>query len=105
MSSRKPPLPDLGRSPLVAAVLSDEKNLLADARRAVRDGAGLLEIRADHFSKGALKPNALVQILGRLRQKVKRPLLLTLRCRAEGGKFPRGLSEQDQIGRASCRER
>jgi 3-dehydroquinate dehydratase I len=94
--SRKKPLPGLGRRPLVVASLDDQSRLLPDARAAVKMGAHALEIRADRFSRAALKPEALRDILEEL-QSLRRPLILTLRSRAEGGGLPSGFSELDRL--------
>jgi len=76
------------KRPWVAASLTDFGRLVPDARRAAREGADLLEIRADLFPARVLKEKILTAKLPAVRQAVKLPILLTLRCRAEGGKWP-----------------
>lgn len=79
------------------ASLGDADRLVSDARVAVRDGADLLEIRADHFSRACLSPESLRSLLAQLRRSVRKPLLLTLRLRAEGGRLPRAVTEWDRL--------
>jgi 3-dehydroquinate dehydratase-1 len=85
------------RNPWVAAALSDVKRLEADARRARRDGADLIEVRADAFPPFLLTAEGLAPVLARVRRAAGVPLLLTLRRRAEGGKLPRGFSEPRRL--------
>ncbi|MBI4396535.1 MAG: type I 3-dehydroquinate dehydratase [Elusimicrobia bacterium] len=96
-SRKRAPFPGLSRRPLVVASLGDGGRLLSDARTAVRDGADVLEVRADCFPKDLLKPEPLRELLGRLQKSVRRPVILTIRSRLEGGRFPRGLKEQDRL--------
>jgi 3-dehydroquinate dehydratase I len=86
-----------GRRPLVAASLTDAARLLEDARLAVKAGADVLEIRADCFPSSLLKTEPLRDLIKSLRSAVKKPLLLTVRCRAEGGRLPRAVDEQDRL--------
>lgn len=76
------------RRPWVAAALTDPSRLLEQARRAARDGADLLEVRVDAFPKILLNVEVLSSMLGAVRRGVRRPLLLTLRLKAEGGFWP-----------------
>lgn len=96
MSSRRIPLNGLGRRPLVVAALDDFLHLSADARAAVKMGANALEIRADGFPRKVLRPEPLRDVLEEL-LKFRRPLILTLRSRAEGGRLPGGFSELDRL--------
>jgi 3-dehydroquinate dehydratase I len=81
----------------VVASLCDFAHLFADARSAARQGAAVLEIRADCFPKSQLRPEPLRGLLAKVRTAARRPLLLTLRSRAEGGKLPRRFPEQDRL--------
>jgi 3-dehydroquinate dehydratase-1 len=76
------------KRPWVAASLTDFGRLVPDARRAAREGADLLEIRADLFPARVLDDKILREQLRAVRRAAERPLLLTLRRRAEGGKWP-----------------
>ena len=62
--------------------------LVPDARRAAREGADLLEIRADIFPGRVLNDKILSELLRATRRAAKRPILLTVRSRSEGGKWP-----------------
>ncbi len=95
--NRRSFLSSLSRRPLVVASLADPVKLLNDARAAARQGADVLEIRADAFPKIWLKPHALQGLLNRLRQAVPRPLILTLRSWEEGGRLPRTFREMDRL--------
>ncbi len=77
-----------GRRPWVAASLIDYSRLVDDARRAVRDGADLLEVRADLFPRKVLSPEIMAEKLREVRRAARRPILLTLRLRREGGGWP-----------------
>jgi 3-dehydroquinate dehydratase-1 len=88
----------LGRRALVVASLADASTLVADARRAVKDGADLLEVRADLFPKTFLKPERLQRILKTLRRESRRPILLTLRMGEEGGGLSVNFREVDRLG-------
>jgi 3-dehydroquinate dehydratase-1 len=96
-SAKRRRLAGLGRRQIVVASLSDAPTLLADARRAVKDGADLLEVRADFFPKSLLKPEPLRSILGDLKKAVKKPLLLTLRLHQEGGGLSRAFRDADRL--------
>jgi len=90
-------LPGLGRRPLVVASLDDFAHILSDARAAAKAGANALEVRADRFPRSVLKqPELLRDVLESLRA-FRRPLILTLRSRAEGGSLPVGISEMDRL--------
>jgi 3-dehydroquinate dehydratase I len=97
MSSRRISLPGLGRRPLVIASLDDFQRLEADAETAVRMGADALEVRADAFPRKVLRPEPLRDVLELLRKELRKPLILTLRSRAEGGHLPGGFSELDRL--------
>jgi 3-dehydroquinate dehydratase-1 len=87
-----------GRRALVVASLSDATHLVTDARRAVKEGADVLEVRADLFPKTVLKPDRLQRVLRLLRREIRRPLLLTLRMGEEGGGLSVKFREVDRLG-------
>jgi 3-dehydroquinate dehydratase-1 len=93
-SGRMPPV--AGR-PWVAASLMDFDRLQDDARRARRDGADLLEVRADAFPPELLRAAALGPALARVRRAAGLPVLLTVRARREGGRLPRNFSEPARL--------
>ena len=72
----------LGRGPRIVAVIWGPE-LVALAARAREDGADLLEVRVDLFKKVNLA--SLKKELKVIRQKVKLPLIATVRRRDEGG--------------------
>jgi 3-dehydroquinate dehydratase I len=82
---------------LVVASLDNFSRLLPQARLAVQAGAAALEVRADRFPRTVLKPEPLRDVLETLRLKIRRPLILTLRRRAEGGGLPRSIDELDRL--------
>ncbi|MBL8023154.1 MAG: type I 3-dehydroquinate dehydratase [Elusimicrobia bacterium] len=88
----------LGRRALIVASLSDAATLVTDARRAVKDGADLLEVRADLFPKMLLKPERLQRTLKKLRRESLRPIFLTLRMGEEGGGLSVKYREVDRLG-------
>ena len=88
----------LGRRALVVASLSDANHLVPDARRAVKEGADVLEVRADLFPKAGLKPERLQRTLRSLRREARRPILLTLRRGEEGGGLSVKFREVDRLG-------
>lgn len=95
----KPKLPTgLGRRFLVVASLGDASRLIVDARRAVKEGADVLEIRADLFAKTYFKADRLPHLLRSVRREVRRPLLLTLRMGEEGGGLSVKFREVDRLG-------
>ena len=96
MSARHLPAA-LGRRPLVVASLGDCTRLESDARRAAKDGADLLEIRADLFPRAQLKPQTLRSLLRHARSASRRKLLLTLRRGEEGGGLSKKFREQDRL--------
>lgn len=87
----------LGRRALVVASLGDHAHLAGDARRAVKDGADLIEIRADLFPKTQLKPELLRKTLKTVKDAVRCPLFLTLRIGEEGGGLSPHFREQDRL--------
>lgn len=87
----------LGRRALIVASLSDASHLAADGRRALKDGADLLEVRADLFPKHQLKPEQLQRTLRSLRRETRRPILLTLRMGEEGGGLSVKFREVDRL--------
>ncbi len=97
MPRRKQPLPHIGRKPLVVASLGEFSRLPADAKTAARAGAAAIEIRVDYFPRHCLRPEPLRGFLSRVRKAARRPLILTIRTRAEGGQLPHGFSEQDRL--------
>ena len=76
------------RRPWVAASLVDWSHLVDDARRAARDGADALEVRVDLFPREVLSPETLGGKLREVRRVARRPILLTIRLRREGGRWP-----------------
>ncbi len=72
----------LGRVPRIVAVIRGAE-LVKLAARAAEDGADLLEVRVDLFKK--LNPVSLKRDLQVIRQKVKLPLIATIRRQDEGG--------------------
>ena len=97
MTTRLSAFHGMRRRPRVVAALSDPRHLQADARAAVRAGADLIEIRADVFPRAFLHPEPLRALLAKVRRAVKKPLIITLRARAEGGRMPRHFQEQDRL--------
>jgi 3-dehydroquinate dehydratase-1 len=87
----------LGRKCIVVASLGDVARLSTDARRAVKEGAGMIEVRADLFPKSQLKPEPLRRALSDLRKSVRCRLLLTLRMGEEGGGLSPKFREQDRL--------
>ncbi len=85
------------RHPWIVVSLGEAHKLAEDAQRARQEGADALEIRADLFPKALLKPEPLRSLLKDLRRRTSLVLLLTLRSRAEGGKLPRSVDEQDRL--------
>lgn len=76
------------RRPWVVAALTDHGRLMSQSLRAAQDGAHLLEIRVDAFPAAALRiPTALRWTLLTVRRAARRPLLLTIRFKREGGKW------------------
>ncbi|HNG45231.1 MAG TPA: type I 3-dehydroquinate dehydratase [Elusimicrobiota bacterium] len=96
MKSRRLPSA-LGRRPLVVASIGDAAHLAVDARRAAKDGADVIEIRADLFPKSVLKPEPLRRLIKSVREAAHRPLLLTLRIGEEGGGLSPHFREQDRL--------
>jgi 3-dehydroquinate dehydratase I len=82
------------RRPWIVAALADARHLSRDAVRAAEEGADLLEVRADAFPQGARSPEALTAALKAVRRAARRPLLLTLRHRREGGGWTRSEAER-----------
>jgi 3-dehydroquinate dehydratase-1 len=88
----------LGRRALLVASLSDAATLRTDAHRAEKDGADLLEVRADLFPKTLLKPERFQRTLRALRRESRQPILLTLRMGEEGGGLSVKFREVDRLG-------
>ncbi|MBK8575332.1 MAG: type I 3-dehydroquinate dehydratase [Elusimicrobia bacterium] len=87
----------MGRRVLVVASLCDATHLVADGRRAVHEGADILEVRADLFPKAFLKPERFQRTLKSLRRDTRRPILLTLRMGEEGGGLSVKFREVDRL--------
>lgn len=83
---------------MAVASLGDAAHVLSDARRAVKEGADILEIRADLFAKTYFKADRLPRLLRSLRREIRRPLLLTLRMGEEGGGLSVKYREVDRLG-------
>jgi 3-dehydroquinate dehydratase-1 len=95
----KPKLPPgIGRRVLIVASLCDAARLVSDARRAVQEGADILEVRADLFAKTFLTPERFQRALRSLRRDTRRPILLTLRMGEEGGGLSVKFREVDRLG-------
>lgn len=96
MSARHLPA-GLGRRPLVVASLGDAARLESDARRAVKEGADVIEVRADLFGRAQCKPQALRALLRAARGAARRKILLTVRRGEEGGGLSKKFREQDRL--------
>ncbi|HMU96380.1 MAG TPA: type I 3-dehydroquinate dehydratase, partial [Elusimicrobiota bacterium] len=81
----------------MVASIGDAAHLAVDARRAAKDGADVVEIRADLFPKSVLKPEPLRRLIKSVREAAHRPLLLTLRIGEEGGGLSPHFREQDRL--------
>lgn len=96
MSARRLPA-GLGRRPLVVASLGDAARLESDARRAAKEGADVIEVRADLFARTQLKPQSLRGLIRAARSASRRKILLTLRRGEEGGGLSKKFREQDRL--------
>lgn len=84
------------RLPAIAATLTGKGLLIPAARAAARDGADVIELRADTFSQDAQQH--LPVLLHRLRKACKKPLLLTVRAPKEQGVKPATiLSDRERL--------
>lgn len=82
---------------MVVASLGDAARLESDARRAVKEGADVIEVRADLFGRAQCKPQALRALLRAARGAARRKILLTVRRGEEGGGLSKKFREQDRL--------
>jgi 3-dehydroquinate dehydratase-1 len=75
---------ELGKAPGVAGVIVDSIDM-RKLKKAVREGADLVELRLDTLRKR--DPASIVKTLGLFRSEGAVPLVLTVRSKAEGGRY------------------
>ncbi len=73
----------IAQRPRVVATLLGPSDLPAQAKKAKKDGADVLEIRIDSFSRG--QRDALASILSQIRKSAALPILITVRDPREQG--------------------